>query len=616
MDKTFDVIYGTSVFKSHPEETLYETLRKNGIVLRSACGGTGRCGKCKIQVQGDLSEPDDFEKNTLSTADLARGIRLACRVKARGHLRIERIALLESQTFAIPDPFCAIDRQKIEEGDSRVTTFEKPVNWESEAPSDWAVMLQGDDPVDSSSDLLKQSFSPALAAYLSRKLPRLLLSSRITELYLDDRIRDLLSEEESKYPRYFLAVDIGTTTLTLYLLDSAGNWKGGFTAKNPQIPFGTDVISRVSHSLTPGGSEELRNRLTEKIDQMIQEVKRVFHISPEQIICVGLVGNTCMQQLFWGILPYRLGKSPFRAFTTELLSSNAVEAHFYALEAHTPIIFLPSVAGYVGSDALAGALWCDLDLSQKPYLYVDIGTNGEIMLNQGDEILCCSAAAGPALEGMNISCGMPGVEGAISHVYTGEEGGMRYAVIGNGPPKGICGSGLISLIAWLLQHRILKPNGAYEKHGAVPEHLKSVLWDERGVFRWSIRGDSHDIFLDQQDVRQFQLAKGAIRCGIEILLETSGLGLEDLDRIYLSGSFGNALDRQAAVATGLLPPVDSEKIIYVGNAACKGLSLWLTRRNASERLEILLKRMRSIRLENHPNFSDLFCRSMRLGDFS
>jgi len=614
MDKTFDVIYGKDVFKTYSEETLYETLRRHGIIIQSACGGTGRCGKCKIQVQGKLSEPDDFEENILKEEDREQGIRLACRVKACGNLRITEIESLEPQIFAIPEPFSASDRLKIEKGDSRIRAVEKTVDWETEALSDWEGIFRSCDPTDSPVGSFQRNLTPSLAAYLSRKLPRLLLSSRITELYLDGRIRDLLSEEESKCPRFFLAVDIGTTTLTLYLLDSAGNWKGGFTAKNPQIPFGTDVISRINHSLIPGGSEELRNRLTVKIDQMIEEVKKTCQITAEQLVCVGLVGNTCMQQLFWGILPYRLGKSPFRAFTAEMLSSSAVEAHFYALEAHTPVVFLPSVAGYVGSDALAGALWCDLDHRQKPYLFVDIGTNGEIMLNQGNEILCCSAAAGPALEGMNISCGMPGVAGAISRVYTGEEGGMRYAVIGNGLPKGICGSGLISLIAWLLHHQILKPNGAFEKPGAIPAPLKGLLQDERGALRWFIRGGSQDIFLDQQDVRHFQLAKGAIRCGIDILLESAGLGPEDLDGIFLSGSFGNALDRQAAVATGLLPPVDPEKIIYVGNAACKGLSLWLTRRQSLERLEILLKRMRSIRLENYPGFSDLFCRSMKLGE--
>jgi len=616
MDKTYDVFYGSNVFKADSEETLYTAFRRNGMMIRSACGGAGRCGKCKIQVQGDLTEPDDFEKKALNEGELKQGFRLACRAKARGSLRIEEIPFLESQIFPIPDPFDASDRVKTIGGVSRVRTVERTVDWGSEASSDWEGILQTAAPSDSSRIPLLRELSPALAAYLSQKLPSLLPASPITELYLDGRIRDLLSGEESREQRYFIAVDIGTTTLTLYLLDSAGGWIGGFTSKNPQIPFGTDVVSRISHALKPGGSEELRKRLTEKIDQMIEETKTAYHITSEQILCVGFVGNTCMQHLFWGILPYRLGRSPYRPFTTEGLSSCASEAHLFSLEAHTPVVFLPSVAGYVGSDALAGALWCELDRKRQPYLFVDIGTNGEMMLNRGDEVLCCSTAAGPALEGMNISCGMPGVEGAIYCVDTGEEGETCYSVIGNGPPTGICGSGLISLIAWLLQHHILKPNGAYEKRGAVPEPLKSLLQDEQGTLRWRIRGGSQDIFLNQQDVRQFQLAKGAIRCGIDILLETAGLCPEDLEGIYLSGSFGNALDPRAAVVTGLLPPVDPEKITYVGNAACKGLSLWLTRRQSIERLETLLKKTRHIRLENHPGFSDLFCRSMKLGEFS
>jgi uncharacterized 2Fe-2S/4Fe-4S cluster protein (DUF4445 family) len=610
MDKTFDVFYGTNVFKTESEETLYETLRRNGVIIQSACGGTGRCGKCKIQVQGTLNEPGEYEKNTLSEEDRKQGVRLACRAKARGNVRVVKIDSLDSQIFRVSDPFSVSEQLKIEKGVTRVSTIERPVNWESEASSEWNGILHN-----SPAGIFRQPLSPLLAAYLSRKLPRLLLSSRITELFFDGRIQDLLTEDETVCQRYFLAVDIGTTTLTLYLLDSAGRWKGGFTAKNPQIPFGADIISRINHSLSSEGLAELKKQLTIKIDQMIEETKKTYQIKTDQFLCIGLVGNTCMQQIFWGILPYRLGKNPFRAFTTEMLSSSALEAGFCSLEAHVPVFFLPSVAGYVGSDALAGALWCDLDQKQKPFLLVDIGTNGEILLNNGEEVLCCSAAAGPALEGMNLSFGMPGVEGALSQVYTGENGEIIYSVIGNGPLKGICGSGLISLIAWLVQHRVLKPNGTFEKNSSLPESLRSLSVFEQGTVRWLIRGFPQEVYLDQQDVRQFQLAKGAIRCGIDILMETAGLDSKDLEGIFLSGSFGNALDRRAAVVTGLLPAIDPEKIVYVGNAACKGLSLWLTQQQRTKRIENLLKKMRSIRLENHPGFSEMFCQSMTLGKF-
>ena len=614
MDKTFDVLYKTRLFKTSSEETIYETLRRHGVYTQSACGGTGRCGKCRIRVQGILSEPDDTEKSALGEAELELGIRLACRAKARGDLRIFEIDSLESDAFALSEPFSASERQRMEGCEPRIRLIERTWPEETETSSDMEWLFQDLGQGALQSPLFLGNLSPALAASLSRKLPELLQFPRFTELRLDGQLRGFLTEEEALNPHYYIAVDIGTTTLTLFLLDTNGKWKGGLTAKNPQIPFGTDVIARINHARTPGGLEELRTRLTTKIDGMIQEVKDTQRISAERILCVGLVGNTCMQQLFWGILPERLGERPFRAFTTETLSSNAIEAGFYALEAHTPVVFLPSVAGYVGSDALAGALWCELDRQQSPYLLVDIGTNGEMMLNRGNEVFCCSTAAGPALEGMNISHGMPGVEGAITGVDTAENGEIRYTVIGDGPPKGLCGSGLISLIAWLLQQRVLKPGGAFEKPESLANPPKDLWRDERGQVRWRIRGD--EVFLDQRDVRQFQLAKGAIRCGIDILLENAGMRPEDLAGVFLSGSFGNALDRRAAVATGLLPPIDPSKITCVGNAACKGLSLWLACRQSTERLETLRKRMRSVRLEGHPEFSDLFGRSMRLGEFT
>jgi uncharacterized 2Fe-2S/4Fe-4S cluster protein (DUF4445 family) len=610
MDKTYDVFFGTDVFRVNAEETLYEALRRNGVIIQSACGGAGRCGKCKIQVQGNLNEPSEYEKNILGEKDLEGGIRLACCAKAHGSLRITRIEPLDTQIFAIPDPFTSSERLKVGKGATRISTVERSVNWESEACSEWEGMNRDTQP-----EIFQRHLSPLLAAYLSRKLPRLLHSSRVTELYYDGRIRDLLTEDETVYQRYFLAVDIGTTTLTLYLLDSSGRWKGGFTAKNPQIPFGADVISRITHSLSSEGLAELKERLTTKIDQMIEKTKKMYQIKADQFLCIGLVGNTCMQQLFWGILPYRLGKNPFRAFTTEMLTSSALEAGFRSIEASTPVVFLPSVAGYVGSDALAGALWCNLDRRKTPYLLVDIGTNGEILLNHGKNIYCCSAAAGPALEGMNISFGMQGIEGALSNVYTRKTGEMEYSVIGDTPLKGICGSGLLSLIAWLLRQRILKPNGTFEKKGSLPDPMKEFLVNDQGDTRWYIRDSSRGIFLNQQDVRQFQLAKGAIRCGIDILMELAGIGPKELAGIFISGSFGNALDRNATIETGLLPPVEPEKIVYVGNAACKGLSLWLTQRQSSKRLERLLEKTKNIRLESYPDFSERFCLSMRMGEF-
>ena len=390
-------------------------------------------------------------------------------------------------------------------------------------------------------------------------------------------------------PGYLLAFDIGTTTVAGYLLDkSTGRTLVTASAANPQAAFGGDVISRIQAALR-GQMEELTERIRSCLQQLTIELCRNASITPEQIGVVSIVGNPAMQQLFMGILPDNLAAVPFSPVLTK---AQIHPGHRYLpLWSEANVLIVPDIAGYVGADTVAGILACGMDTDEITTLLVDIGTNGEMVLGNQFRLVACSTAAGPALEGANIQFGMRAAPGAIDHVRV-ERGKFVCSVIGGGQARGICGSGLIDAVAAALELGLLNSRGKIlHPEGRIP------LAD--------------GIYLTQEDIRQLQLAKGAIAAGIQLLTQHLGLALEDIHRVCLAGAFGSYLDPASACRIGLLPPTLLPKITAMGNTAGSGARMLACSRQALERTQALTDSVEALELASAPTFSRCFAQNMR-----
>lgn len=401
------------------------------------------------------------------------------------------------------------------------------------------------------------------------------------------------------------AVDIGTTTLAGYLVDLAsGSVVATASRLNPQASFGADVISRLSYA-QEGGSQDL----TEAVRRGVAELLVDLAGSLGQIRKLVLVGNSAMHHLWWGIETSSLAQAPYRPVSTQPIWEPASVLDL-ALHPGAQVYFLPLVAGFVGADTVAALLATGLDEGRDRRLLVDIGTNGEMVLATGGKLLTCAAAAGPALEGAEISCGMRGIQGAIEAVSL--DIGIKYKVIGDVEPLGICGSGLVDLLSELLRVGAVDHTGRllgqaeFLAQGGAAKLASNLLEDG---FQVAV-GPQGPIVLTSRDVRKLQLAKGAIRAGCEILLSVGGIDYQDLDEIILAGAFGSYLSPKSALRVGLLPPVEPERVKSAGNAAGEGAKLVLLSDQQKKRAEEIARQLEYIELAGRGDFQERFMEGM------
>ena len=336
---------------------------------------------------------------------------------------------------------------------------------------------------------------------------------------------------------YVLACDIGTTTVVVYLLDGhSGRLLARSSAMNPQSQFGADVISRIQHALA-GGGEALKGCIRDTLRALCADAAAQAGIDPAAITRAAIVGNTAMHHLLLGIDPRPLVTPPYMPALRDALQVGCAR-------------ILPNIAGFVGGDTVGCMTATRFDQREELTLLIDIGTNGEMVLGDRHRRVACSTAAGPAFEGAKISCGMRGAPGAVDHV-TVKNGKLTYSVIGGGEPKGLCGSGLLDLVAALLELGVIDESGRMEEDFTLCPNVK----------------------LTQKDVREVQLAKAAIRAGIELMCAHLGKRPEDIRAVLLAGAFGNYMNPASACRIGMIPPVLLEKIQSIGNAAGEGAKL-------------------------------------------
>jgi uncharacterized 2Fe-2S/4Fe-4S cluster protein (DUF4445 family) len=399
-------------------------------------------------------------------------------------------------------------------------------------------------------------------------------------------------DELSSFP-LGVAIDIGTTTLVFHFVQLlTGVLVETRTVMNPQGKYGADVISRINYTIMePGGLKILQEELLKVINSELNHFTEMQGVSKDEIVKLTVTGNTTMLHLLLGENPQSLAFVPFTPVFTDERIHNASDSSLKA-NPNGKLIVLPSLAAYLGADILAGIASLAPDEKIRNYLFIDIGTNGEMALVTPEKIYSCAAAAGPAFEGANIEHGMPAMEGAIN-IF---EGPGEFKTIGGSKPAGICGSGLIDLVATLVKKDIIKKDGMLEYDYEIVPAEKSA--------------NGNPILLTQKDIREVQLAKSAIITGIKILVKQAGLDEESIDALYLAGGFGNYIRKESAIAIGLLPLELKEKIIPVGNASGTGALLALKSEVFMEIIKEIKQRMVFIELSEHEDFVMEFAMNM------
>lgn len=559
-----------STIEAAPGETLLSCIQRSGLSTESTCGGRGVCGKCRVVAHGELSPPDDVEREHL--AGLPADVRLACRAKVLGN-----VSVTVSDTWTQLQSSFGFKCREVA-FDSPVKRIILPEKGRGSRPYAETLPFRIADP-----RLLDK-----IASWDGSE-------NQASGVVFGNEILDIRFDME---PVLGAAVDIGTTSLSLHLFDlDKGKLLGGSSALNPQTAYGGDVITRIDYCRKkPEGLSVLRSALIGQLESMLGETLGEGR-SRSQVYLMTAAGNTTMLHILAGVNPLSLGLAPFRPI---FLKSLVMEGELSGLPIAPQgrLILLPGAAAYVGADIIGGLSAIDYRSCSGCTLFIDIGTNGEIVLiEKPDRLLGTSCAMGPALEGMNISCGCRAVPGAINTVTLDNDMLPRFTTIGDLPPIGICGSGLIDLVAALVTTGVIAPSGAFN-----PRAGKS-LTDRLEGDRYNL---TDNIFLSQKDIRQVQLAKGAAITGILTLLSEAGRSVADVEQIIVAGSFGCHLNPESLKCIGLLPEDYTGPVTFVGNSSLSGASLVVLNQDMLKDMEHLASGIRVLDLGAHPDFTQRF----------
>ncbi|MGC4020322.1 MAG: ASKHA domain-containing protein [Muricomes sp.] len=424
----------------------------------------------------------------------------------------------------------------------------------------------------------------------------------LTKGYIPEFDRDSFEEG------YGICIDIGTTTVVTALVDlCTGEEVADASMINAQKHYGLDVLTRITYEYEnpEHGAEKLQKAIVNSINGMIEEVCREAGIDKSKILEIDVAANCTMLHMLLGVDARSIGKSPYKP---QFLKAQELFAREIGIQAgwDTKLYCLPSVSGYIGADIVAGAYVCRLQEEPGNVLFIDIGTNGEIVLASRGRILCCSCAAGPALEGMNISSGMRASEGAVEDVKI-TESGIVLQTIGDREPAGICGSGILAVVKELLAAGIVKKTGVFVKKEKLSEtDYRYPMIRLNGTKREFILHREPELLVTQGDVRQVQLAKGAILSGFVALLNKAGIDMQDLDKVMIAGQFGAHLPAESLIGTGILPGEVKDKLEYVGNSSKTGAYMTLMSRKVKKEVEDLAERMEYMELAETENYERIF----------
>jgi uncharacterized 2Fe-2S/4Fe-4S cluster protein (DUF4445 family) len=574
---------------------LRDLLQGAGILLDFPCGGKGICRQCRVTID----PPSESGKGKLSDAESAGGVRLACQTVIEGDC-----------TVTIPEARMSGKVWKLGLRDSDIGTaiggtlrrIEVPLAAPSldDQRSDWERLKAG---------LESRGIGAATPDAPSLERLSLLLreSGWAAEALCEENDFLWLGASRGEHAHGF-AVDLGTTTVDIALFDlETGRRLGRRAFLNGQVAFGADVISRAQsfHS----EREPVRRAALETIDEGARTLLAEAGVKPGLVVKTVVVGNPIMLHILNGIDPWQLTSVPYIPVASCSLRSAPRELG-WTFQKSGYVETLPLISAYVGADTIGMIVALDLEREAKSSLNIDIGTNGEMVLARQGKLLATSTAAGPAFEGAEISCGMRAFDGAIVAVSIGGGAELSLQVVGDSQPRGICGTGLISAIAALLDRGVIDETGRLLGSGEVADPGLAARVFPLGSELAFALSDDRRVYISQNDVRKLQLAKGAVRTGIDTLLDVTGMPCESLDAVRLAGNFGAGLDARAAMRIGLIPPMDLEKVEVVGNAALKGAILVLLSREQWRRSESAARNALFIELGGKPEFQARFAEAM------
>jgi uncharacterized 2Fe-2S/4Fe-4S cluster protein (DUF4445 family) len=601
--------------KIRPGKTIWEALQDTKIDLDGECGGLGKCGKCQVKVLSTTTKPpSEEEKKFLDKEELNQGIRLACRTPINEDLVISTgEAEVEADYFQIlttSHELPAIHRPQLSIKplvEKRHMSFATPHQYEWLSDLDRIKMLMGPEYRELNAPL---NCLHALHEALKKT------DFRGTAVLHDNSLLDWQASDEVER-QYGLVFDLGTSTVVGKIYSLINGVEVAVSSRlNSQYKYGSNVISRIQYIMdNPQGLERLKNLIIRDINILMKSLLKTAEVSPEEIFIAVAAGNTTMQHIMLGLDPSGIASAPFSPVITDGMLVKTAEV---GLELHPEALFyiMPTKSGYIGGDLISVILASGVsEQKDELILGMDLGTNGEIFLGNRKRLMTCSAAAGPALEGARISNGMIASAGAIEGAGT-QDGNMVYNVIGNVSPKGICGSGLVELIAILAEMGIISRDGLIHKsRRKVAKSLNSRITQRGGVNRFVVAsasesGDGKPVYLTQKDVREVQLAKAAIAAGIKTLMDEMNVRVEDISRVYLAGALGNYVKPERAMDIGLIPRFPPETVTSLGNAASTGASMVLLCGNYWQTANELADAIEHIELSSRLDFNQHFIENM------
>lgn len=613
--------------------TILEAEIQANLAPDAPCGGTGSCGKCLVKVDGKpvLACQTKVEKD--------------CQVEIPGKKKRGKIL---SEGFSRNINF---------QPELRVKTVQLEKPKPGEKRSEWERLLEavyGEDNANRDNDQKKKPGFQGGESWKGRKeyiSPDVHLAGKLYErrslgsgwnvIYTDNEILELYPDTKGRCNICTAAIDLGTTTIVGYLLDGKnGKTLAVESRMNPQVQYGADVIQRANYVLEHGDeglsvlSRSVRETVNEILESLMEKVKNQGNGKEYKEACrtniyqLSLVGNTCMHHLFLGIPPASLVHAPYTPAISQALTLHAGD---YDIHIHRKgqLILLPNIAGYIGADTSGCLLALRQDLKEEITLMLDIGTNTEMILGNKDGLAACSAASGPAFEGAKIQCGMRGLPGAIDHVKY-ENGEWTYTTIGGEKPIGLCGSGLIDLVAELLRTGLLDENGILHSGQEKPDTFvlvppEKTKYVSRNEDKYVIQADktgeyktetykintpyfesTYEVYLTQKDIGEVQLAKAAIAAGIQLLLKKMNVEESQVQTVYLAGGFGNYMNAENAARIGLIPESFVKKVQCVGNAAGEGAKIALLNKKERHEIEDVVEKIEFLELAACPEFQDCF----------
>jgi uncharacterized 2Fe-2S/4Fe-4S cluster protein (DUF4445 family) len=572
--------------------TVFSAAHWIGLPIDSTCGGRGTCGKCKVRVIEGLPDASGADHRLLRPQEIAEGWRLSCQAPIYEDMRCEVPQLLRVPKAAT----MGLGRLVILDPNVRKVYLELSEPTLDDQRSDVARLKEA---------LTVEGHDMAAGVAVLRTLPSVFREAgfRVTAVLAGEHLV-AVEPGDTTGDCFGVAFDVGTTTLVGTLM----NLRTGMAASvqstlNGQAPFGADVISRISHGMNgPEAIVELRDAVVATMNSILDELYAETGVTPAQTYEAVVVGNVTMLHLLLGVDPSPLSMSPF---TPAFMDQLSIDARDVGLHIHPQgyVQTLPALGAYVGADIVAGVLATGVVREDKLRVFVDVGTNGEIVLGSAQRALATAAPAGPAFEGSQIRCGMRATTGAIEGVTLSERVDLQV-IGGDVAAQGICGSGLVDAVAQLLLAGLMDHSGRLKLAEDVPHHpLRDRLIDIDGIRAFLL---ADGVYLTQRDIRELQFAKGSIATGIKILMDILGVTPGDLDEVLLGGSFGSYLNPESAKVIGLVPPVDVGRIIAVGNSAGEGAKIALLSYRERQVAFELPARIEYIELSGRSDFNDSF----------